>query len=139
MIAVRPFEPHLPFAKPASKLINAWRAGSPGAGRPGVRQPRDPSHRTTTFLEVADAGAALAALRRLRDDPELYSRIVAAGHRRAPEFSFDALTEQLGRLLFETLPQRVAVGALPWSHRLPLSLRIPLRRAVRLLRAARKR
>ncbi len=138
VIAVRPFEPHLYFAKPASKLINAWRAGVPALVGPEFAS-REIRRTDDDFLEVADAGAALAALRRLRDDPELYSRIVAAGHRRAPEFSFAALTAQWARLLFETLPQRVAVGGLPWSHRLPLSLRIPLRRAVRLLRAARKR
>lgn len=138
VIAVRPYEPQLFFAKPASKLINAWRAGVPALVGPEFAS-REIRRTDDDFLEVADARAALAALRRLRDDPELYSRIVAAGRRRAPEFSFAALTARWAELLFVTLPQRIAAGALPWGHRLPMSLRIPMRRGVRLLRAARKR
>lgn len=138
IIAVRPHEPHLRFAKPASKLVNAWRAGVPALVGPEFAC-REIRRSPDDFLEVAGASEALSALRRLRDDPELYSRIVAAGRERTPEFSFAALTERWAELLFVTVPQRLAAGALPWSHRLPLTVRLPVRRGLRLLRAARSR
>lgn len=138
VIAVRPHEPHLAFAKPASKLINAWRAGVPALVGPEFAC-REVRRSPDDFLEVAGASEALTALRRLRDDPELYSRIVAAGRERAPDFSFAALTDRWAELLFVTVPQRLAAGALPWSHRFPLAMRLPLRRGLRLLRAARSR
>ncbi len=138
VIAVRPDDPELRFAKPASKLINAWRAGVPALV--GAEFACRELRRTADdYLEVADAKEALAALRRLREEPALYARMVAAGEARAPEFSFSALTERWAELLFRTIPLRLAMGALPWSHRLPLPVRLPFRRGVRLLRAARSR
>ena len=55
VIAVRPFEPHLYFAKPASKLINAWRAGVPALVGPEFAS-REIRRTDDDFLEVADAG-----------------------------------------------------------------------------------
>ncbi len=138
VIAVRPRDRHLRYSKPASKLINAWRAGVPALVGPEFAC-REIRRSEDDFLEVASAREALAALRRLRDDPALYSRIVNAGRERAPEFSFAVLTERWAQILFETIPARLAAGALPWSHRLPLAARLPVRRCLRLLRAARSR
>lgn len=138
VIAVRPWEPHLRFAKPASKLINAWRAGVPALVGPEYAC-REIRHSPDDFLEVADASQALAALRRLREEPGLYARMVAAGQARAPEFSFAALTRRWAELLYETIPLRLAMGAIPWSHRLPLPVRLPFRRGLRFLKAARSR
>lgn len=138
VIAVRPDDPELRFAKPASKLINAWRAGVPALVGPEYAC-REIRRSADDFIEVSGAKQALVELARLRDEPEFYARIVAAGHLRAPEFSFAALTERWAELLYRTLPLRVAMGAMPWSHRLPLSLRLPLRRAARILSATRSR
>lgn len=138
IVAVRPPDPDLRFAKPASKLINAWFAGVPALAGPefAVREVGRPG---VDYFEVSGAAEALAVLRRLRSEPGLYGGTVAAGHARAPEFSFEALTRKWAELLFETLPRRLEEGGLPWSHRLPLALRLPLRRALRLLRAERAR
>jgi hypothetical protein len=138
IIAVRPRDRHLRYSKPASKLINAWRAGVPALLGPEFAY-REIRRSTDEFLEVASATEALAALGRLRDDPGLYARMVALGRKRAPEFSFEALTQRWAELVFATIPARIAAGALPWSHRLALSVRIPLRRCLRLLRAGRSR
>jgi hypothetical protein len=138
ILAVRPVESHLKFAKPANKLINAWRAGVPAligadyACREIRRSPED-------YLEVRGAADAVTALRRLRDDPDLFTRMVANGRRRAEDFTFNAITSRWAELLFDTLPRQIATGALPWSHRLPIPLRLPLRRAARIVSAARSR
>ncbi len=138
VIAVRPHEPHLLFAKPATKLINAWRAGVPALVGPEFAC-REIRRSADDFLEVEDARDALAALRRLLDDPSLYTRMVAVGRQRAVEFSFSALTKRWAQLLFETIPVRLATGGLPMSHHLPLPMRIPVRRCLRFLRAERSR
>jgi len=138
VLAVRPFDRHLRYSKPASKLINAWRGRLPALLGPEFAF-QEIRRSDEDYFEVADASSALAALRTLRSDPELYRRMIANGVARAPEYSFEALTQRWAELLFETLPQRIADGGLPWSHRLPQSVRLPLRRALRLLRAQRSR
>lgn len=138
VLAIRPNDPELRFAKPASKLINAWRAGVPALVGPEFAS-REIRRSEDDYLEVSSMQEALAALVRLRDEPGLYARMVAAGERRAPEFSFATLTARWAEILFETIPLRLALGALPWSHRLPLAVRLPFRRGLRLLRAARAR
>ncbi|MDQ1348401.1 MAG: hypothetical protein QG573_1775 [Acidobacteriota bacterium] len=138
VVAVRPRDRHLRYSKPASKLINAWRAGVPALLGPEFAY-REIRRSAEEFLEVASATEALAALGRLRDEPGLYARMVAAGRERAPELSFEALTQRWAELVFATIPERIASGALPWSHRLALPVRIPLRRCLRLLRAERSR
>lgn len=138
ILAVRPNDRELRFAKPASKLINAWRAGVPALLGPEFAS-REIRRSDDDYLEVSSVREALAALVRLRDEPGLYARMVAAGELRAPEFSFATLTARWAQLLFETIPQRLALGALPWSHRLPLAVRLPFRRGVRFLKAARAR
>ncbi|MEO8276175.1 MAG: hypothetical protein ABI639_08135 [Thermoanaerobaculia bacterium] len=138
IVAVRPHEPHLQFAKPASKLINAWRAGVPALIGPEFAS-RELRRSTEDYFEVASAAEALAVLRRLRDDPLLYARTVAAGARRTHDFDEAVLTQRWARVLFDLSPGRVAEGALPWTRRLPLVLRLPLRRCLRLLRASRSR
>ena len=138
IIAVRPRARHLRYSKPASKLINAWRAGVPALLGPEFAY-RELRRCEEEYLEVASAKEALAALGRLRDDPGLYARMVAAGRQRAPEFSYEALTQRWAELVFATIPQRIAAGVLPWSRRLPLVARVQVRRCMRLLRAERSR
>lgn len=135
VLAVRPDERRLRFAKPATKLVNAWRGRVPAIV--GVEYAcREIRRSEDDYLEVRSANDALEALCRLRDDPALYARMVANGSRRAEEFSHRAIVGQWARLLFEVLPDRIASGALSWDRRLPLPLRLAFRRAVRVLSAS---
>jgi hypothetical protein len=138
ILAVRPVESRLRFAKPANKLINAWRAGVPALIGPEYAY-REIRRSDEDYLEVHGATEAIAALRRLRDEPGLYERMVAHGHRRAEEFSFDSIVGRWAELLFDTVPRQLAKGALPWSHRLPIPLRLPFRRVARIVSATRSR
>lgn len=138
MLAVRPGRRELEFAKPATKLVNAWRAGVPAligpeyACREIRRDPRD-------YIEVRGPADALAAVRRLRDDHELYLEMVRNGARWAGEFSFESITRQWAKLLFETIPARIAEGHLCWTRNLPIPIRVHARRAGRLFRRERTR
>jgi hypothetical protein len=138
VLAVRPFRRELEYAKPATKLVNAWRAGVPALIGPEFpcreirRDPRD-------YIEVRGRADALAAVRRLRDDHELYLDMVANGAERAREFSFEDITGQWGQLLFETIPQRIAEGNLCWTRRLPIPVRVHARRLSRLVLRERSR
>lgn len=138
ILAVRPNDPELRFAKPAAKLINAWRAGVPALVGPEFAS-REIRRSDDDYFEVSGVQQALAALARLRDEPGLYARMVGAGERRAAEFSFAMLTSRWAEILFESIPLRLALGALPWSHRLPVAVRLPFRRGVRILTGARAR
>lgn len=130
LLAVRPRERDLTFSKPASKLINAWRAGVPALMGPeyAFREIRSCPY---DYFEVTGAEQAFSALRQLQGDPGLYRRMVCHGRERAQEFSFEAITARWAELLFSTLPARIAEGILPWSHRLPIPVRLPLRRLLR--------
>jgi hypothetical protein len=138
ILAVRPAKSRLKFAKPANKLINAWRAGVPALIGPEYAY-QEIRRSDEDYLEVLGATDAILALRRLRDEPGLYPRMVAHGRRRAEEFSFDSIIGHWAELLFDTLPRQLANGALPWSHCLPIPLRLPFRRAARIVSAKRSR
>lgn len=138
LIAVRPVDPRLSYCKPANKLINAWRAGVPALMGPEFAF-REIRQCESDYLEVADGPAALAALRQLRSDPALFRRLVSHGRTRALEYSFEAITEAWGRLLFETIPACVASNRRAWSRRLPIPLRLPLRRLTRWIGGAHRR
>ena len=103
LVALRPRSRRLFPSKPATKLVNAWLAGVPAvlgeeaACREERRSPLD-------YLEVANAGEALAAVRRLVGEPGLYRAMVDQGQRRALDFSTAHILEHWRRLLFETLP-----------------------------------
>jgi hypothetical protein len=72
--------------KPASKLVNAWLAGVPLLAKPEPafealrRSPLD-------YLPIAGPQDVIAAIERLRSDPELYEAMVANGSRRGEEFT----------------------------------------------------
>lgn len=138
VLSVRPPEPRLEFAKPANKLINAWRAEVPAliGNEYACREIRKSEF---DFLEVSNASEALTALARLKAEPDLHARMVANGRQRARDFSFDAVVDRWAGLLFDTLPALIEAGAMPWDARLPIPLRLPFRRALRILRAERSR
>ncbi len=139
-LGVRPPGPRLHASKPASKLVNAWTAGTPALLGPewAYRElRRDP----TDYFEVDSPEAALRAIDRLRDEPGLYRACVERGFRRAPEFSADAVLRRWETLLFETIPARAAARrpAPAGGRRAPLWLRDAAGRTTRILRAQPRR
>jgi hypothetical protein len=138
ILAVRPPRAELLYAKPASKLVNAWYAGVPALVGPEYAF-REVRRSEDDYLEIAGPEEALAALHRLQRDPDLYLRMVAHGRERVAEFSHETTTNRWAELLFETLPAQLAAGELPWGHQLPMPLRLPLRRGLRWLSGTRSR
>jgi hypothetical protein len=138
LLAIRPRQRRLEFAKPANKLINAWRAEVPAliGAEYAFREVR---RSDLDYIEANNAEEAISALRRLQTEPDLHARMISNGRRRAAEFSFEAIVDQWAELLFQILPSRIAAGALPWTRRMPIPARLAMRRAVRLLTAARAR
>lgn len=88
VLAVR--GPKLVSHKPASKLINAWRAGVPA-----VLGPEDAFRELrldeADFLEAATPRDVLLACLRLRNDTDLRKRMVKNGNQRASDFSENRL------------------------------------------------
>jgi hypothetical protein len=84
--------------KPASKLVNAWHAGCPALLGP---EPAFEAQRRSPldFLGVRTPQEALAALRRLRDEPGLHTAMVERGRERAREFAADAIAARWEALL----------------------------------------
>ena len=98
VLAIRDIAPQWLATKPASKLINAWAAGAPAVLGP------EPAYRALRqspldYLEAADATEALEAVRRLREQPQLFEAMRLNGLRRAQEFSVDRVCDQWIELL----------------------------------------
>jgi hypothetical protein len=128
VLAVRPRPETYADEKPASKLVNAWRAGAAAmlgpefayreTGRPGV-----------DYLEVRDLEEAMLAVESLRLSPALYRTLVARGRERVSELEIPNLVRHWGTLLFETLPGALLEGRLSRQRRVPVALRRPLFRS----------
>lgn len=92
IVAVRRFDKCTYPNKPASKLINCWRAGVPAVLAPesaflALRKSE------LDFLIVRSLDEAIAAVKRLKNDPDLYLAMVENGRERAEEFSEEIITE----------------------------------------------
>jgi len=131
VLAVRPTDRRLHTSKPASKLINAWHAGVPALLGPEYAY-RELRRGPLDYLEVTTPGDALAAIDRLRGDPALYRAMVDNGRQRAGRFTFDAVLDRWVKLLYQTLPVRLAAPRALVDRRVPLPARWALREAVRL-------
>jgi hypothetical protein len=132
VVAVRPRQRHGWNHKPANKLFNAWRAGVPALVGPEYAY-RELRRGDEDYFEVTNPEEALAALRRLRDDPGLYSRVVSNGRRRAEEFSFAAIADRWAQVLWQEIPRQLALQPLLRRRALPLPLLLLLRRIRRRL------
>ncbi len=86
--------------KPASKLINAWKAGVPALLGP---EPAYRELRTSPldFLEAASAEAVLDSIDRLQQESGLYRRMTEHGAKRAQAFDVNMLTQKWISLLEE--------------------------------------
>ena len=104
ILAVRDVTDYDLTLKPASKLVNSWHAGVPALLGPEPAY-RDLRRSELDYIEVATPEDALAALRRLKDDSELYRAMVDNGRRRSPGFTPEAITDQWERLLAGPIAQ----------------------------------
>ena len=82
------------------------------------------------YVEVSTVEDALAAIDRLRAEPDLYRRMIDRGRQRAVEFSPEAVLERWVDLLWRRIP--ALAGDRPWLS-FPPWIRPALRRAERLI------
>ncbi len=139
VVAVRPPNRGLWTSKPATKLVNAWRAGVPALLGPEWAY-RELRRHPLDYLEVDSVEEALAAIDHLREHPGFYRAMVEHGSERAKEVTVEAVSARWAEVLFEQIPARVAADrGLARLRRWPLPVRALLRRARRLaeLRPAR--
>ncbi len=93
VLAVRP-PAGTPYPrKPATKLYNAWFAGVPCLLGPEIAF-REMRRSDLDYLEVSTPEEALAALRRLRDEPRLYRSMVEHGRKRAEALRPERIVER---------------------------------------------
>lgn len=100
VLAIRDCPPVVLATKPASKLVNAWKAGVPALLGP------EPAYRELRvspldFLETPSAEAVLDSIDRLQREPGLYRRMAEHGAERAEAFHDGILTERWIGLLEE--------------------------------------
>ncbi len=104
--AVRGFGRSAYLHKPATKLYNAWLAGVPFIGGTDSAYAADgvPGR---NFLRAATADELFAHIRRLREEPALRDRLVAAGRIAGKNFTSEAILGRWKHLLGDTV-QRLA-------------------------------
>ncbi len=111
LVAVRGFDRHRHGNKPPTKLFNAWHAGAPAVlGRESAYQHErsDP----LDYLEVGSFAEVVAALRKLKEEPDLRRAMIVHGRERARESAPAAITgrwreffEKVATPAYETLRQ----------------------------------
>ena len=111
-IAVRDLTESDYFAKPASKLVNAWHAGVPALLGP---EPAYQALRTTPldYIEITSPDDAIRAIVRLKKEPELYHQMVKNGLLRARQFPVDRIAARWR----DVLGGPVAKGFSVWAGR----------------------
>jgi hypothetical protein len=94
VVAVRSFNAVETFdVKPASKLVNAWRAGVPAIlGRESAY--RAERECELDYLEVNTLGETLEALNTLRSNADLYLQMAEHGERRAQAFTPECIARE---------------------------------------------
>lgn len=113
VLAIRPATGDNHYRKPPSKLTNAWLAGVPAVLGPdsAFQELRtDP----LDYIEVTNRDEALAAILRLRDDPDLRQRMVHHGQLRSAEYTIQANFERWKRF-FEDFAIPYYQEWLTWS------------------------
>jgi hypothetical protein len=111
VLAVRDCTEYNLAFKPASKLVNAWMAGSPALLGP------EPAYRSLwrselDYIEVCSPGDVLEAIRRLQHEPSLYTAMVENGFQRAKEFTPDYIAS----LWRDLLAGPIAENYEQWLH-----------------------
>lgn len=93
LVAIRSFDLRKHQRKPATKLYNAWHAGVPAILGPDIAF-RDIRKNELDYIEAHSPGEVLRALKRFKEDKDLYFSMVENGFMRAEEFTFDKITDQ---------------------------------------------
>ncbi len=98
------------FAKPATKLANAWLGGVPALLGP---EPAYEALRQTPldYIEIRSPDEAIRAVLRLKENPSLYREMVENGQVRAQEFTADRIAARWR----EVLAGSVAQGYSAWA------------------------
>ena len=109
VIAHRTESPTMLRQKPASKLINAWLAGTPAllANEPAYASLRRSG---LDYIAIDSPADVLAALRHLRSSPGQYAAMADNGRRRGVDFSIEATKARWMRFLLD----RVVPEATAW-------------------------
>jgi len=94
VVAIRDFVGKHRYAnKPPTKLFNSWHAGVPAIlGRESAYEMQ--RRGKLDYLEARTVPDLVAALRRLRDEPELRRAMVANGRERAKETDYAVVTQR---------------------------------------------
>lgn len=107
VLSARAESPLMLASKPATKLYNAWLAGTPAllGDEPAFRALRSDD---LDYCPVANAGDVVGAIVGLREDPRKYRAMVDRGAVRSRDFTRDAIGERWLALIAEMLaaPQR---------------------------------
>lgn len=103
VVAIRDFVGNHRYAnKPPTKLFNSWHAGVPAIlGRESAYEAERKS--PLDYLEARTVPDLVAALRRMRDEPELRRAMVANGFERAKESDPAAITAQWREFFEQTV------------------------------------
>ncbi|WP_124155628.1 hypothetical protein [Okeania hirsuta] len=93
VVAVRTFDGNPYKNKPASKLINCWRAGVPAILAPessfmACRKSE------LDFLIIKSLDEAITAVKTLKNNPELYLKIIKNGFERSQELTPESVKQQ---------------------------------------------
>ncbi|ASC71572.1 hypothetical protein XM38_025240 [Halomicronema hongdechloris C2206] len=115
VLAVRESKPLLLSVKPASKLVNAWLAGCPAllGPEPAYQQLR---RSKLDYIEVHSSEEAIAALRRLKEEPGYYQAMVENGWQRVRDYDADGVA----KCWREILAGPVVEGYERWRRQSPL-------------------
>jgi len=111
--------------KPATKLYNAWMAGTPAvlaqeyAFREQRRSPLD-------YIEIEKPEDAKEAILKLKKNPELYQAMVKNGQKRAKEFTVEKITERWAEVLFGLIPRQANTLRMKTLRYCPLKAKIQL-------------
>jgi len=122
IVAVRPENAAMYPDRPASKLINAWRAGVPA-----ILGPESACRALRTnpldYIVVRNVAEAQAEVLRLLREPNLYLAMVRHGLQRGDAFTVDCIVRSWQELLFERLPKLAHDSAITFGPGKPFWLR----------------
>lgn len=127
LLAVRPNTNNLYYNKPASKLINAWRAGVPALLGPEFAY-RDLRRSDIDYFEVKSVRDVVESVKRLLDQPRLYTAVVQHGRKRAAEFSYEKILGAWGSLLTNVIRVRYESKFNKAYRMIPIGLRYRMRK-----------
>jgi hypothetical protein len=128
LIGIRSFDKRPYNSKPPSKMLNAWHADIPfiGGYDSAFLQFGVPGQ---DYLRVSSTEEALQAILRLRNEPELYNKLVEHGQRKATLYNNETIADQwedelLGPVVerYERWKARPVLEKISFTRKLNLSL-----------------